>query len=203
LPGRVAELIGRLEAAPDASVLDYGCAEIPYRDLFGSGVRFEGADIPGNPHATIELERDGSLPVPDQTFDAVISTQVLEHVADPARYLSECHRVLRPGGKLLLSTHGIMVYHPDPDDYWRWTCAGLRLAVEDAGFDVEHFEGIMGLAATGIQLTQDAVYWRAPRALQPLIALIGQTLVGLVDRFERPESRSRNALVFALIAQRR
>lgn len=203
LPPRVAELIGRLELAPNASVLDYGCAEMPYRDLFAPSVRFEGADIPGNPQATIVLERDGSLPVPDRSFDAVISTQVLEHVADPARYLSECHRVLRPGGRLLLSTHGIMVYHPDPEDYWRWTCAGLRLAVEDAGFEVRHFEGIMGLAATGIQLTQDAVYWRAPAVLQPLVALVGQTLIALVDRFESPASRARNALVFALVAERR
>ncbi len=84
----------------------------------------------------------------------VLSTQVLEHVDRPGLYLAECHRVLRPGGRMLLSTHGIMVFHPDPVDYWRWTCDGLQRAVRDAGFEIVRFEGIVGLAATGIQLSR-------------------------------------------------
>jgi hypothetical protein len=131
----------------------------------------------------------------------VLSTQVLEHVADPALYLSECLRVLRPRGRLL-STHGIMVYHPDPVDYWRWTCAGLRRAVEDAGFEVVRFEGIMGLAATGLQLIQDATYYYLPRFLRPGFALYLQTLIAVVDRVESWGGRELNALVFAVVARK-
>ena len=61
------------------------------------------------------------------------------------------------GGRLLLSTHGVFFYHPDPEDYWRWTCAGLRRIVSDAGLEVERFEGMMGLLAVGLQITQDAI----------------------------------------------
>src|SRR6185436_6911761 len=75
--------------------------------------------------------------LPDASADAVVSFQVLEHVDDVETYLSECNRVLRPGGRLVLTTHGIWVYHPMAgicEDYWRWTGAGLRKTVEAYGF---------------------------------------------------------------------
>jgi SAM-dependent methyltransferase len=51
---------------------------------------------------------DGPLPFPDGAFDLVWSSEVIEHVADTARWLSEVRRVLAPGGRLLLTTpsHG-------------------------------------------------------------------------------------------------
>jgi len=94
------------------------------------------------------------------------------------------------------------VYHPDPVDYWRWTSAGLRKAVGDAGLEIVRFEGIMGLTATGLQLVQDAWYWRLPRALRPLWALVVQSLIKLAERVEPPAARDLNALVFAVVAEK-
>ena len=119
----------------------------------------------------MEIGADGTVAVADASVDVVLSTQVLEHVTDPAVYLAECVRVLRPGGRLLLTTHGTMFYHPDPVDYWRWTCDGLRKAVTDAGLEVTRFEGVVGMAATGLQLVQEAFYYRLPRRLAHLFAL--------------------------------
>jgi SAM-dependent methyltransferase len=202
LPAGLEELARDLRVEPGARLLDYGCADTPYRRFFPPDVDYLAADIPGNPQATVEIAADGSVPVAEGAVDAVLSTQVLEHVEDPALYLGECFRVLRPGGRMLLSTHGIMVYHPDPDDYWRWTCAGLQRAVRDAGFEVVRFEGIMGLAASGLQLFQDAAYGRLPRPLRPAFALVVQALIALVDRLQGRESRRLNALVFALVAEK-
>ena len=39
----------------------------------------------------------------------------------------------RPGGRVLLSTHGAMVYHPNPVDLWRWTGAGLERLFRENG----------------------------------------------------------------------
>jgi SAM-dependent methyltransferase len=202
LPAVLRRLTGELALPGRGRVLDYGCADMPYRSFFAPGVEYVGADLPGNDDAAVHLNPDGTLPVADESFDAVLSTQVLEHVRDPALYLSECFRVLRPGGRLLLSTHGIFPYHPDPVDLWRWTREGLRDQVEAAGFEILHFEGIIGMAATGLQLVQDAISYRLPRRLVPWLALLVQPLVAFLDRFETPESLSYNAQVFALVGSR-
>lgn len=202
LPRRLEALAADLAVPPGGRVLDFGSADAPYRHFFPPETDFVTADLPGNPDARVVLEPDGRLPVADGGFDAVLSTQVLEHVPDPALYLEESYRVLRPGGRILLSTHGFMVWHPDPIDHWRWTCSGLEAAVERAGFRVVRFEGIMGLAASGVQLVQDAFYWRLPRRAGQLLAVVCQALIKVVDRFEPEESRRRNALVFALVAEK-
>jgi SAM-dependent methyltransferase len=200
LPVRLHALARELRVPSRAQVLDYGCASVPYRYFFPEDVNYAGADFPGNPDASLQLNPDGTVPADDSSFDVVVSTQVLEHVAEPRLHLSECFRVLRPGGQLLLSTHGVFVYHPDPADYWRWTSAGLRREIEQAGFEVTRFEGVFGLAATGLQLVQHAIWVRLPRPLRAPLALCMQALVAVADRLQSQESRDADAAVFALIA---
>jgi|SRR5450755_624117 SAM-dependent methyltransferase len=114
--------------------LDYGAGTSPYRDLL-PGATVVTADLPGGERYRVDLELDasGACPVPDMTFDGVLSTQVLEHVTDPVGYLREAHRVLRPGGRLVLSTHGVWEEHGG-QDLWRWTADGLALLAGQAGF---------------------------------------------------------------------
>lgn len=202
LPAQLERLTAQLQCPAAGRVLDYGCADVPYRRFFPASVEYLAADLPGNPNATVLLREDGTLPLASDSVDAVLSTQVLEHVDDPAVYLRECQRVLRPGSRMLLSTHGFMVYHPDPVDLWRWTCEGLRTMVSRAGFHVVHFEGIMGLAASGFQFVQDGYLHRLPERVRPAFVTIMQSLVMLADRHEPSEIRDRNALVFALVAER-
>jgi SAM-dependent methyltransferase len=202
LPAELHRLSADLNVADHGRVLDYGCADLPYRSFFPAAAEYLAADLPGNPDATVEIGADGTVPVEDSSIDAIVSTQVLEHVADPDLYLSECFRVLRPGGRMLLSTHGIMVYHPDPVDYWRWTCAGLERSVRRPGFEIVRFDGIMGLAATGLQLIQESVYYKLPRGLRDALALVFQTLIAVVERLQSPAGRRSNALVFALVAEK-
>jgi len=113
-------------------VLDVGCGPKPYYPFFepyageyvGVDVAGEGADLVGS----IE-----SLPVPDGSFEVVLCTQVLEHTPDPARAVAELARVAVPGGRVLASTHGVQVYHPNPHDLWRWTHEGLERLFRDNG----------------------------------------------------------------------
>ena len=113
-------------------VLDVGCGVKPYYPFFqpfageyvGIDPQYPDADLKG----TVE-----DMPVPDGSFDVVLCTQVLEHCPDPDRAVRELRRVTAPGGRVLASTHGVMVYHPNPDDLWRWTHAGLQRLFERNG----------------------------------------------------------------------
>jgi SAM-dependent methyltransferase len=115
-------------------LLDVGCGSKPYLPYFEPyASEYVGVDI-RNPAADLEGSVE-ALPVGDETFDLVLCTQVLEHVGDPGQAIRELHRVTSPGGRVLASTHGVQVYHPSPDDYWRWTHAGLeRLFQQSAGW---------------------------------------------------------------------
>ncbi len=104
-------------------VLDVGSGPKPYEPFFARwaetyvGVDLAGADLVG----TVE-----DLPVETASFDVVLCNQVLEHCSDPAQAVRELRRATAPGGRVLASTHGVQVYHPAPDDLWRWTHTGLE-----------------------------------------------------------------------------
>jgi SAM-dependent methyltransferase len=120
------------EAYGAARVLDVGSGVKPYFPFFEPyASEFVSVDI-ANPAADLEGAVE-DLPVPDGSFDVVICNQVLEHSADPAQAVRELRRVVAPGGRVLASTHGVQVYHPAPDDLWRWTHAGLERLFADNG----------------------------------------------------------------------
>ena len=117
-------------------VLDVGCGLQPYRKLLGSGVTsYVGLDRAG-PFSRPDVEGDARLlPFPDRSFDAVMSTQVLEHVIDPGASLREMARVLAPGGRLVSTCPGTWPAHEIPHDYWRFTRWGLEHLLANAGFE--------------------------------------------------------------------
>ena len=113
-------------------LLDVGCGIKPYRPFFEPAVaEYVGVDL-GNPLADLE-GRIEALPVPDGSFDLILCTQTLEHADDPAKGVRELRRAVAPGGRVLLSTHGVQVYHPNPQDLWRWTHAGLERLFRENG----------------------------------------------------------------------
>jgi SAM-dependent methyltransferase len=106
-------------------VLDVGCGYRPYEPYFAPHAsEYVGVDM-DNPAADLQGVVE-ALPVPDDSYDVVLCTQVLEHTDDPALAVRELARVVAPGGRVLASTHGTAVYHPAPNDFWRWTHTGLE-----------------------------------------------------------------------------
>lgn len=107
-------------------VLDVGCGTKPYEPLFSAhAASYVGVDRVDNPRAELKGPVE-DIPVDDSSFDVVLCNQVLEHCDDPVKAVSELRRVTAPGGRVLVTTHGVMPYHPSPTDYWRWTHAGLE-----------------------------------------------------------------------------
>jgi SAM-dependent methyltransferase len=126
-------LAAEAERSQGARVLDVGCGFKPYEPLFSPyATRYVGVD--SGDHAAPDVVGPAeALPIEDGSFDVVVCSQVLEHVDDPAQVVRELFRVTAPGGRVLASTHGVHVYHPSPQDLWRWTHAGLERLFDDNG----------------------------------------------------------------------
>jgi SAM-dependent methyltransferase len=131
-------------------VLDYGCGGSPYASVLPQFSPYVRADIAAGEGIDLVLDARGNLPgEATGSYDVVLSTQVLEHVADPERYLAEAYRLLRPGGALVVTTHGFYPEHGCPYDFHRWTGYGLEYAVTQAGFSVaESYKVTTGLRAS-------------------------------------------------------
>jgi SAM-dependent methyltransferase len=187
------------------AVVDMGCGNCPHEETVTQrGARYDGADFPGNAHAKLTCAPDGRVPAADGSYDAVMSVQVLEHVEEPQAYLAEARRLLKPGGKLILSTHGIWVYHPEPLDYWRWTAPGLKLELERAGFKVLKMSGLIGMLGAGLQLIQDQVYMKLQgrwKWLRKPWVLLMQPLITLADRLQGQGTKSRDAMIYMVLAE--
>jgi SAM-dependent methyltransferase len=106
-------------------VVDVGCGDRPYEPILRPiAAEYVGVDATAGPAVDVVANAD-ALPFDDERFDLLLCSQVLEHVEDPAACVAEAWRVTAAGGTVLLSTHGVVNYHPNPEDYWRWTHAGL------------------------------------------------------------------------------
>ena len=122
---KLAEFLSKQES--DGKTLNIGGGSLEYSSYFGNTVVLDiaqstGPDILGDAHF---------LPLRDESFDIVVCTEVLEHLKEPQKAIDEMKRVVKKGGKLLLTTRFIFPLHETPSDYFRYTKYGLRYLLRD------------------------------------------------------------------------
>jgi SAM-dependent methyltransferase len=110
--------------------------------------RMVNVDLAATPAVTL-LADALALPFAGGCFSLIISQETVEHVPDSFQAVREMARVLRPGGALYLQAPFIIGYHPGPEDYWRFSRAGMRRLVEQAGLDCLRVEPAVG-SGTGM-----------------------------------------------------
>lgn len=177
LPGAV---VGRWLASHSRHVggvlLDLGAGNRPYEPWYRPlADRCVAVDVIPTPGLSA-LSTATDLSLHDGTFDTVVCTSVLEHVEDPETAMAEIARVMKPGGRLLLTVPFLYPTHEAPYDFWRTTHIGLRSLIERHGLEVED----MGAQGGPLLMAVHFVVQAAVQALKAAGARLGP-LSWLVD----------------------
>lgn len=161
--------------ASEERVLDIGAGGSAYGKMFPNRVSFDidparKPDIVGDAH---------HMPFSDGEFGMIVCTEVLEHLKDPPRAITEMWRVLKPGGTLLLTTRFVYPIHDSPHDYWRFTKYGLRELFRE--WDIRELQVETDTFGTVAVLIQRIAFQTRLRLNKPL-KLILLILASLVRR---------------------
>ncbi len=136
---------------PNASVLDVGCGAAWLGRHFSSYTGIDSApeaveDAVARGLSVVHGDVSEALPFPDESFDAVVMKDLLEHVPDPVRTVREARRVLRPGGTVFASSPDAQRWVWDDYTHRRpFTRRAYRLLFRDQGLDVVRsgYESVM------------------------------------------------------------
>jgi SAM-dependent methyltransferase len=131
-------------------VLDAGSGSQKYASKFADQ-RYESADF-----EQVEKRYKPStyvcdlktIPVETERFDAIVFTQVMEHLPEPDLVLAELHRVLKPGGRMFVTAPLYYEEHERPYDFYRYTQFAFRFMFDRAGFEISELRWVEGLMGT-------------------------------------------------------
>ena len=122
------------------ALYDVGCGEKPFGPFLKDKVaKHIGVDVNYGFYDVSHIDLIGSaddLPIEDGAADAILSSQVIEHLPDPEKSIAESARVLKPGGLLFLSYPYLYPIHAPPFDYARLSQFALDAMLERHGFDL-------------------------------------------------------------------
>jgi SAM-dependent methyltransferase len=166
-------------------LIDLGCGMKPYEDIFAPycdsyfGVDYpDAAKLNYGEDTRADLWTDCTETGLDaESFDTVLSTQVLEHIGHPQKLLEEAHRLLKKGGILIMTAPFLWQEHSIPHDYCRFSQYSLQSFVEEAGFDVLEIRKLEGAFASIQQMNIVSILGRERKWL------LSKIYHGVVNRF--------------------
>ena len=140
-----------LTAHARGRLADIGCGAKPYaamaRDAVSQHVGIDPDPAFRRRGAADLCASAYAIPVEDESFDSVLCTDVLEHLAEPGEALAETFRILAPGGTAIYSVPLHWHLHEEPRDFYRFTKHGLRHLLENQGFEELEFRALTGVVA--------------------------------------------------------
>lgn len=121
------------------TLIDIGCGKKPYKKDLPHIHTYIGIDLPDSMHGLSNVDIVGDsmhLPLANEIADSILCTEVLEHTPYPQNALKEISRVLKPGGKLLLTVPFSEQLHEEPYDFFRFTPYSLQLLLSQSGLKI-------------------------------------------------------------------
>ena len=153
-------------------ILDVGCGVKPYEQLFNTP-SYTGIDINNGSHINRDKLPDKfyngiEIPFPDNCFDAIICTEVMEHVAEPEKLLNEIRRVLKTDGEIYLSVPFVWNEHEAPFDFQRFSRYGLQQLFAKSHLSIIKLEETSGVFKVCGQLISAFIFERLFPRYRPL-----------------------------------
>lgn len=115
-------------------ILDLGAGGAPFREILARFERVIGIDFYPYRHVALVSDLTKPLPLKSATIDIVFMSNVLEHIPTPIELLSECCRILKPGGYIVATVPFLVSIHRAPYDFHRYTNFMLERMLREAGF---------------------------------------------------------------------
>ncbi len=190
-------------------IIDYGCGQMPYAPLFKNS-EVIGADIeqPTMKSKARVLIKNNKTSLKKSSFDVAICTEVVEHEKEPKKVLKEINRLLKKNSYLIL-TAPFMIPEHEERDYWRYTLKGLKLLVENNGFQVVyekkltknfHSAGHLAGNAINVSLMKPG---KKSRYLGAIIALPLYFITrGFIALMNKPSSLKTGSMINMIIAKK-
>lgn len=136
-------------------ILDVGCGFKPWQPLVPEGTQYFGVDYSPVWSSADALASGDALPFPDNSFDAIICSEVLEHTRYPEAVIRELRRVCRPGGLMYVTSPFAFVEHGAPYDFQRLTRYFYRDVFADD--ELVEFSETNSMVSTGLACINMAV----------------------------------------------
>lgn len=152
------------------------------------------ADIEKEHNPDIVLNVSDMSQIETNSIDVVLATELFEHVKSPEKGLSECYRVLKPGGLLITSMPFLFRIHADPYDFQRWTEHKWRLELEKLGFSIVQFEAVGRFFAAAMDMCKVFVRYVIFRPLRWFFYLL-YPLMDLIVKLDRTHFVQKTVLV--------
>jgi SAM-dependent methyltransferase len=160
------DLYNAIKNFAKGKLLDIGCGNKPYEIWCKETItEYIGCDIVQSSANKVDvLSSANKIPLESNSFDTVLSTQVVEHVEDHQGMVDEAYRLLKPEGYFILSGPMYWNLHEEPYDFFRFTKHGFKYILEKAGFEVCEIVPNGGAWATLGQIINHTFEFKNPNA---------------------------------------
>ncbi len=145
------------QLGPKECLLDLGCGPRPYFTIYQPFfTKTIGADLADSPFPKKEIDIYCSaieVPLPNESVDVILCTEVLHDLAEPDLFFTEVKRLLKKGGLLIMTSPFVVPIVDGSFDHYRYTKHGLKYRIEKAGLQIQSISEVGDLFGTIITLS--------------------------------------------------
>lgn len=185
--------------------LDLGAGDLIYKQYLKTAADSYTSLDKEKTHPEIDVIGDAlNLPFDDAEFDSIFCSQVLEHINEPEKAITEISRCLKKDGYLLLTVPHLSYLHGEPHDYYRFTDHGIEYLCNKHGLKVEKIiplGGYLGFISTPFSILFLSLFNKIP-LFNYLTFSINAVCSAFVSRIDMLLKTRIYAMNFGVVAKR-